>query len=700
MGAMGRDVTTILPDGGRAGAAIRAHAWASTPLGTPTTWPASLLAHARALLHARQPMAIFWGSTFVGLYNDAFLAILGDRGLDAIGRPAREILSKSWPIVGPALASAIAGESVVQREIAVAIPRGGHVDHAWFNASYSPLFDDDGAIAGVMLIGAEVTEEVLSRARLERARREAEEARAELHGVFMQAPLPISILHGPDHRVVLANPPYLELVGRDVVGRTLREVFGEDDVDTWRAVLDGVMSTGAPALVRQTPLHLQESAEPSRERFIDIACHPHRDVHGAVVGILVLIHDVTEQVAARRALEDLARDQSSARIQADALRAEAESASRAKDEFLATVSHELRTPLTAILGWAQLLSQPSGRERLEKGISIIERNARAQAKLVDDILDVSRIVSGKIRLQVRPVDVVQVVEAAIESVRPAATGKGVRLEVDVAIDDPIAADEDRLQQIVWNLLSNAVKFTPSGGTVSIVGRKEPGQIRLVVRDTGRGIAKAFLPHVFERFRQGDASTTKHHAGLGLGLAIVRHLVELHGGTVRADSAGEDHGAAFEVLLPHVVEAPVVEPGPLLALASERMPVAPQRILGGLRILVVDDEQDARELVTSVLEDAGAEVVTADAVASALRILESTAVAAVVSDIGMPGEDGYGFVRRLRHGPSTAAIPAIALTAFARDEDRARAIAAGFQGHVPKPVDATRLTTTLATIVGR
>ncbi len=381
-----------------------------------------------------------------------------------------------------------------------------------------------------------------------------------------------------------------------------------------------------------------------------------------------------------------------------------ESASIAKDEFLATVSHELRTPLTAILGWSRILGDGSEPAYIQKGLAVIDRNAKAQAQLIDDLLDVSRIISGKIRMSMKRVELAAVVNAAVETTQPSAIARGVRLNVilDPSLGD-ITADEDRLQQVIWNLLSNAVKFTPNGGEVSLRATREDSRVMITVSDTGKGIAPSFLPNVFDRFRQDDSSTTKQHAGLGLGLAIVRHLVELHGGTVSARSDGEGKGSSFDVHLPiRAVEARVSSPPlELDAPESQAATEVPGR-LRGVHVLVVDDQEDARDLVATVLEIAGATVTQADSVSSAMKCLATDSISVIVSDIGMPGEDGYALLQRIRASgsPRARGVPALALTAYARTEDRDKALASGFQEHVAKPIDPAHLVDEVARLARR
>ncbi|SFU52415.1 ATP-binding protein [Pseudoduganella namucuonensis] len=376
-------------------------------------------------------------------------------------------------------------------------------------------------------------------------------------------------------------------------------------------------------------------------------------------------------------------------------RAEAERTSQMKDEFLATLSHELRTPLTAILGWAQVLRRGSRDEAdLHRGLQTIERNARAQAQLIEDLLDMSRITSGKVLLDMQILSPLTVVDAAVETVRPAADAKNITISRDYGAGGLVAADPSRLQQVIWNLLSNAIKFTPKDGAVRITVGAGEGHITIAIADTGIGIRPEFLAHVFERFRQADSSTTRRHGGLGLGLSIVKHLVEQHGGTVAASSAGEGQGASFTVHLPLATNPPEWprQPRP----AAPPPPAAPRDAalpdLAGLRVLVVDDEADARELIKRILGDCHASVSTAASAAEALALVESLRPALLVSDIGMPEVDGFELLAKVRAlGPERGgAVPAIALTAFARAEDRLRALETGFSDHVSKPVEPAEL----------
>jgi CheY-like chemotaxis protein/anti-sigma regulatory factor (Ser/Thr protein kinase) len=375
---------------------------------------------------------------------------------------------------------------------------------------------------------------------------------------------------------------------------------------------------------------------------------------------------------------------------------EAEAASRTKDDFLATLSHELRTPLNAILGWSSILARTDqDRARVSHAVRVIERNARVQSQMVEELLDVSRIATGRVRLNVSDVLIGPAIDAALESVRPAAEAKNVALRKEI---DPAArttrADARRLQQIIWNLLSNAVRFTPAGGHVEVnVRRADPGFIEIIVTDSGCGIDPGFLPHVFERFRQGDSSTTRTHGGLGLGLAIVHDLVGMHGGTVHADSAGIGQGTTFTVRLPAAAQKS--------SDASVSGWKQQQPRLTGANVLVVDDDPDAREVLRMILEDAGARVTTTASARETREVFAQLHPDLLIADIGMPGEDGYSLILSIRNQESgSSRVPAIALTAHTRPEDVEHALTAGFQIHLAKPVDSSRLVDSIASLVQR
>lgn len=369
----------------------------------------------------------------------------------------------------------------------------------------------------------------------------------------------------------------------------------------------------------------------------------------------------------------------------------AEESSRLKDEFVATVSHELRTPLSPVLAWIQMLRLPGGPAKLPDALEVMERNAKALILIIDDLLDMSRIVSGTLRLDVRSVDLDGVVRAAAETLGHAALARGIAVEFEAGAPPPLRGDPARLQQVVWNLLSNAIKFSPDGGRVSVATAYDGARATLTVTDRGAGIEPAFLPHVFDRFRQQDGSITRRHGGLGLGLSIVRQLVELHGGTVTVESEGVGHGARFTVSLPVLRAAPAaVEPEPRNAFAADA--------LAGRRVAVIEDQPDMRALVSAVLEGAGAEVRQAGDAVQAMELLQAWTPDAIVCDIGLPDVDGCALLQQARERAGLAQVPAIALTAYVRSEERARALQAGFALHLAKPVEPAALVGAVAKII--
>ena len=424
-----------------------------------------------------------------------------------------------------------------------------------------------------------------------------------------------------------------------------------------------------------------------------------RDDEGRLLGYAKLMKDITDKRRIEAEREHLLQSERTAR-------GEAEHANRMKDEFLATLGHELRTPLNAILGWSQVLRRVGGANaELGEGLKVIERNARAQAQIIEDLLDMSSIISGKVRLEMRKVDLAAVVDASINAVRPASETKGIELKV--ALDPsigPVRGDPNRLQQVFWNLLTNAVKFTPKGGRVQVWVGKVDSHMEVSVADSGEGIDAAFLPYVFERFRQADASSSRRHGGLGLGLSIVKQLVELHGGGIGATSKGTDLGSTFTVKLPAMaldaeVGSSALRHRPSRSV-SEQADARPVN-LEGVRVLVVDDEPDTRSLIERLLQDCEATVTTASSASEALEHVMRDAPDILLSDIGMPKEDGYSLMRRVRGLSSRGSqIPAIALTAYARAEDRAKALQAGYQLHLSKPVEPGKLIAMVASLVSQ
>jgi PAS domain S-box-containing protein len=537
--------------------------------------------------------------------------------------------------------------------------------------------EDEASFAGSIADAVSLACEESERKRTETALRESEESYRRIVETSLEGIWSVDA----EARTTYVNPRFAEMLGYsvdEILGRNAFDFVHPDHQDRseeqWERRRHGLRGRQEYLLIRRdgSPLWVASSAT------------PFYDGEGRFAGAVTLMTDITDLKRAEAEREEiLARERTA--------RAEAEAANRIKDEFLATVSHELRTPLSAMVGWVHLL-RAGGLDAAttDRALATIERNIKAQAQIIDDILDVSRIIRGSLTLSVQPVDLAAVLHQVVESLRPAAQSKeiGVHTTLDPTVS-PVNGDPDRLQQVVWNLLSNAIKFTPAGGKVEVRLERQEAGTRLSVTDTGQGIPLEFLPHVFERFRQADSSTTRIHGGLGLGLAIVRHLVELHGGTVTAESAGVDRGSRFTVTLPAAEPAPAAPESPDAEPAQEDRARAP---LAGRRLLVVDDEPDTREALGFLLSLAGAVVETASSARDALAAIERSRPDVLIADIGMPGEDGYDLIRQVRALPPERGgrIPAIALTAYARPEDRERALAAGYHEHVPKPVEPEAL----------
>ena len=514
----------------------------------------------------------------------------------------------------------------------------------------------------------------------------------ELHSdlyreIFAHSKEAIAIID-PDGFYLQQNGAHFTLLGYaddDLDGKTPAICLGEK---AFQEILGQLESSGEYS--GETVCRTKDG----EERNIELSIFTMRSGLGEPLCYVSIKRDVT---ARKRTQEKLAQ----LLVRERTARADAEKANRLKDEFLATLSHELRTPLNAVIGWSRIIK--AGRldtESWAHAIEVIERNAWAQKQIIEDILDVSRVITGKLQLHLGPVDLISVVNAALDAVRPALDAKDIRIETQYEEGlRIIAGDFDRLQQVVWNLLSNASKFTPAGGVVGVRVFENNGYVELEVSDTGPGVAPEFLPHVFERFRQADGSTTRTHGGLGLGLAIVRHLVELHGGLIGVRNVPDDNGAVFTVKLPL----------PSTALSLEHVPVATpfddtltDVDLENVRILVVEDELDALDLITIDLAEHGAHVRGASSAAEALDLLRKDQFDLLISDIGMADIDGYSLIKQVRdqEGEKGEHIPAIALTAYARTQDRVRAIAAGYNTHVAKPVEISELVTVVKCLTGK
>ncbi|MEW6735701.1 MAG: PAS domain S-box protein [Acidobacteriota bacterium] len=553
----------------------------------------------------------------------------------------------------------------------------------------SPIKDQSGRIIGASKIARDITE----RKRIEKEIREHREwLRITLSSIGDAV-----IATDNKGKVTFINPIAESLTGwkqEDAIGKSLIEVFKIVNEKTREVVENPVEKVLDKGIIVGLANHTILISKQGVDIAIDDSGAPIKDDAGNIIGVILVFRDVTEKKRGEQKLNQLLIREQEARKQA-------EEANRIKDEFLATVSHELRTPLTSILGWIRMIrSDKLDAVAVSKALETIERNARSQAQLVQDLLDISRIISGKLRLEMQPVDLEAVIKSAVDSIRPTADTKSIKLRTIIDSTSPVYGDYERLQQVIWNLLSNAIKFTPKEGKVEIQLERADSNIQITVTDTGEGIKPELLPHIFNRFTQADSSISRTHGGLGLGLSIVKQLVELHGGVITVASEGPGCGSTFTVSLPimpikyRVVAAETTDSNIRYKTSSRT-----DNELAGQKILVIDDEPDTVALLKTIFEEFGGEVKTATSAAKALEILDTWLPTVLISDIGMPGQSGFDLIRQIReHGSEQGRnIPAIALTAFARVEDRMKVLSAGFQMHVPKPIEPDELVTIVASL---
>ncbi len=622
-------------------------------------------------------------------WNKTMERISGVRREDVIGKNAFVV----FPFLretgeDKCFLAALAGKNSVSDKRPYTIPQTGR--EGFFRGYYSPLRDEQNEIVGGIAIIRDITER-------KRAEEEALEAHQRL--TFHVENSPVAVIEwDSDFRVSRWSA-----AAERIFGWKPEEVIGKH-VSEWHFVFDEDVDAVAQATNRQRVGAELQGVQRNRNytkagsvlhcEWYNSVLH---DDAGRLVSVLSLVLDVTARKVAeeeRAALLMRERD----------LRQHAEEADRLKDEFLATLSHELRTPLTSILGWASLVrnGEVEG-ANVDRALETIERNARSQARLIDDLLDVSRIITGNLRLDLRPIDLAPIVDAALDGLRPTAGAKQIQLHPDSDTKGCLVrGDPNRLRQVIWNLLLNAIKFTPRGGSVSVRLKCVEPHAQLTVSDTGEGISAEFLPYAFDRFRQAEGSMSRRQGGLGLGLAVVRHLVELHGGNVRAESAGEGQGSTFTVELPLAVERRDPARAEDRKREIERRKGERLARLDGLRVLLVEDDDDSRWLLGTMLKRQGAEVASTSSSFEALNAFEEAAPDVLISDLGMPEENGLELMRKLRMFPAGRGglVPAIALTGYATPKDRERALAAGYQLHLAKPVEASELIAAIISLVGR
>jgi PAS domain S-box-containing protein len=628
--------------------------------------------------------------TFVNRKAEVFLGVSRDR---LLGRFARDV----FPADPSADCAGRCRRALSDRTVETFEMRSPQSEHAWVEVTLVPSDE------GLTIFFHDITARRETERNLTKVNRELRQRVNEFETLLDVLPVGIGLARDPQASDIRTNRAFARMLALPQDANASLTAPAAERPNHFRVLQHGRELKGHE-------LPLQVAAREGRElhdfevdvvfdsgdriRLLEYAA-PLFDETGTPSGSVGAFIDITDRGRIEEQRQQMLEAERAART-------EAERTNRIKDEFLASLSHELRTPLNAILGWAQVLRRRhTGPELIDHGLATLERNAKLQAQLIDDLLDMSRILSGKVRLDVQQVELMRIVEAAVDAVRPSADVKNIT--VTTVLDPragPVAADPTRLHQVIWNLLTNAVKLTDRGGRVHVMLSRVAAHLEISVSDTGIGIAPEFLPHVFERFRQGDASTTRRYGGLGIGLSIVKQLTELHGGTVRAFSDGPERGSTFVISLP--VWLPWAgEPGPVRLQARTAVETAgpPREVsLHGIDVLVIDDDAETRQLIALILQHQGAEVTTVESTDEALAAVRRRTPHVIVSDIGLPGRDGYDFIRCVRSmGGPVAETPALALTAFARAEDRRRALLAGFQVHVSKPVEPAELCAAVASL---
>ncbi|WP_322403074.1 hybrid sensor histidine kinase/response regulator [Massilia luteola] len=656
----------FLSGGGEVGAMMRAHDWSGSPLGHPRTWPQALRTVVGLMLNSKFPMFVAWGPELGFLYNDSYRDVLGAKHPAALGGRFHDIWSEIWHDIGPLTERALGGEATYADRLYLVMNRHGYDEPTWFTFSYSPVRDERGNIAGMYCACVEVTDQVLA----EKYRNEENE---RLRGLFAQAPGIMAVLRGPEHVFELTNQSYMQLVGhRPVVGKAAREALPEIVGQGFLELLDRVYTTGEPFVGHALPVRLQREPEgPPEERYIDFVYQPIRDENGQVTGIFVEGSDVT----ARKLVED-----------------ELRAANRQKDQFLAMLAHELRNPLAPIMTAAHLLKLGRLEPRSVANASeIIVRQAEHMTDLVNDLLDVSRVTRGLVALEKEELDLNVLVAAAVEQVRPLVDTRRHALTLQLSGQPArVTGDRTRLVQVISNILNNAAKYTAPGGRIVLAVTVAAERVTVAVRDNGVGIAPEVLPYIFDLFTQAERTPDRSQGGLGIGLALVKSLVALHGGSVHAHSDGLGLGSEFSICLPCVARAPAQMPD-----AGAAGDADAGHDNGNLRVLVVDDNADAAQMLAALLEVQGHAVSVEYDARGALARARNEHPDVLLLDIGLPDMDGYELARRLRAQPENADATLVALTGYGQSQDRAEARQAGFDHYLVKPADLNEVNEVLS-----
>ena len=655
----------FLSGGGEAGAMMRTQDWSESPLGHPRTWPQALRIVVGLMLNSKFPMFVAWGKELGFLYNDPYRDILGDKHPRAMGRRFHDIWSEIWADISPLIDRALNGEATYADRLLLVMNRHGYDEPTWFTFSYSPVRDENGVIQGMHCACVEVTDQVL-------AERYREEENERFRTLFEQAPGIMAVLRGPEHVFELTNHSYLQLIGhRQIVGKTAREALPEVAGQGFFELLDRVYTTGEPFVGYALPLRVQHEPDgPLVERFVDFVYQPIRDASGAVSGIIVEGSDVTP----RKQNED-----------------ELRAANRQKDQFLAMLAHELRNPLAPIMTAAQLLKL--GRhdpKSVANASEIIARQAAHMTDLVNDLLDVSRVTRGLVTLDKEELDLNVIVSAAVEQVRPLVDARRHALTLQLSGQPAhVIGDRTRLVQVVSNILNNAAKYTAPGGRIVLAVTVDDDQVQVAVSDNGVGIAPEVLPYIFDLFTQAERTPDRSQGGLGIGLALVKSLIALHGGSVHARSAGMGLGSEFSVCLPRLV-ALTTQDGD-----GDGSSDGSGTSTNPLRGMVVDDNADAAQMLAALLEVQGHAVSVEYDAAGALARARRERPDVMLLDIGLPDMDGYELARRLRAQPETAGATLVALTGYGQHQDRQDAERAGFDHYLVKPADLNQVNEVLA-----